>query len=424
MSAAPRLSPELALLVTCDLGDDAALYTRLHGLSAGFDWNRFGDLVFAHGMASLVLSRCEAIAPAILPPPLARELNDCRRNELVMSLTQAEATAKLVAALNAAGIEALVLKGTALASLLYAPHPEWRNAMDIDILIAPEDREAAEAVLLQTGLVRTAPVNGVPQRGGDLFLLLENAFDYVFPHSRQLVELHHRICRNPSWLPYSFGALVKQSRVIETAHGPIRGLDGPVLVSYLCWHAVAHFGYRLKWFGDIARALRQFEAGSCMAYCATHGTAGKRHLALVDQVLAVISPAVEVTGVAPKGLRISRRAAKILADLESPTDVPTRRSWALIPAEIIYRGFLARISPGWRGKAFEVMRAVVDPRDVELLGLGRRFVPGYVLLGPLLALRRYFRARLPGSGTVHPAGDLPQSPDCARARATEQRTTG
>lgn len=386
-----RPTPELALLLACDLSDDTGLQAAVQALAPGFDWDRFGDLACGHDMAGIVGARLVPLVRGAIPGDLADELTAMRRSEVAMSMTQLELTARLTRALEAAGIASIVLKGAALGHLLYAPCPEWRNSLDIDILVAPEQREAAETVLLGEGLIRGEPTGGVPLRGRDMHLLLQNAGDFIVPHSGQLVELHHRICRNPAWVSDPFEALLAQSVVLDTAHGPIRSLSGPVLLSYLCWHALAHMGYRLKWFCDLARALRWFAAPGCHAFAAARGA--PRHLALADSVLAQLLANIEGCPHPPAAPRWNRRAAAIVADLEQPKDIPTRRSLASMPAELAYRLFLARLAPDWRGRGFELLDLTSDPRDAALLGLGPRFAPLYAVIGPALALHRMVRRR-------------------------------
>lgn len=386
-----RPSPELTLLLACDLSGGAALQAAAGAVPVGFDWDRFGHLAFAHDMAGIVGARLVPLVGEAMPAGLAEELTTLRRSEVAMSMTQLELTARLTRALDASGIAAIILKGAALGHLLYAPCPEWRNSLDIDILVSPDQRERAEAVLLGAGLTCGDPAGRVPLRGRAMRLLLQNAGDFIVPHSGQLVELHHRICRNPYWLSAPFDALLGQSVVLETAYGPIRSLTGPVLLNYLCWHALAHLGYRLKWFCDLARALRHFAAPGCVAFAEAGGAV--RHLELADAVLARLLPGVD-GGMVPAAKPCwNRRAAAIVADLEDPRDIPTQRSLAGLPAELAFRLFLARLAPGGRARAFELLDLTSDPRDAAVLGLGPRFAPLYAALGPFLALRRMTKAR-------------------------------
>lgn len=378
MKAAASPSPELALLVACDLAGDAELAARD---LAGIDWPRFVALAHAHEMAAIASARIGARMPAEMAENLASAL----QSSVVLEMAQTAMAASLTRHLEAAGVPVLVLKGVALGHQLYGANPHWRSATDIDLLIAPERLDTADKILRERGFLRQWPQE-MPRRGRAMFLHLANVCDYVSPASGQLVELHHRITLNPHWLPLGFDELHAASVEIATPQGPIRGLDGPPLVAYLCWHALAHDGFRLKWVCDIARALAHvgashIGAASCLAACLASEGYARRPLELADRLLACFG----LSEAAPDA-----RTARIVADMEAPVSLPTGRTLAGMPQELAFRAFLFRLSPGLRGKGYEVLRALSDPRDAALLGLPQGLAPLLALVGPPLSLLRLF----------------------------------
>lgn len=394
MAALSPLSDELALVAACDLAGDEELLRRLAAArQSSFDWDRFAFLARGNAMAGLVAARLDRVAPDVAPERVAALLRAELQANAVVQLAQTAAAARLSHSLAAAGVRSIVLKGMALSHMLYPADPHWRSSGDIDILIDQADLAAAGRVMAGEGYRRLWPETGMPPMGQDMFLLLANVFDYASPVSGQLVELHHRITLNPAWMPGGFDELHAASAEIGTARGAIRGLDGPHLVSYLCWHAFAHFGFRLKWFCDIVRALRRAGAGSCAALCPAGEGFAQGPLALADALIGAILPAIEGKRAmaAPDAWRGD--ANRILADMERPANLPTARSLALLPGELAFRLFLMRLSPGWRGKGYELLRATSDPRDVAVLGLGKRYAALYALAGPFLAIRRFLLAR-------------------------------
>jgi hypothetical protein len=66
---------------------------------------------------------------------------------------------RLMCAAQEADIDALLLKGAALAYLYY-PAPHLRPRLDTDVLIRPRDREAMTAVMRALGYERSPAVNG------------------------------------------------------------------------------------------------------------------------------------------------------------------------------------------------------------------------------------------------------------------------
>jgi hypothetical protein len=216
-----------------------------------------------------------------------------------------------------------------------------------------------------------------------MLLHLANVFDYVEPSSGQIIELHHRICRNPHWLPISFEELYAESRLVETQFGLIKGADGPAFVSYLSWHALAHVNFRLKWFADLGRVLALTGAKSCQQRVSGDRRAfAGRPAEVVDCVLSMLrqSPRADRTW--------QRELDWILRDMEAAIDKPIPRSLAKLRPELASLGLLMRLATNWRSRANELLFTLSDPRDVYALGLGPRYAPVYALAGPVLAIRR------------------------------------
>jgi hypothetical protein len=371
------------LLAACDLASDEAL-ARM-AADGGLDWERLALLADEHGMGPIAGARLGEVAPGAMPEPLAARFRVAEREAGATMSAQAATAARLSRLLGQAGIRSIFLKGVPLAHLLYAPHPEWRRASDIDLLVARDDFLEADRLLRAAGYERTWPAGDLPRGGVDMFLHLANVFTYVARGTGLLVELHHRISLNPHWLPSSFEALHAGSVEVDTASGPVRGLDGPLAVSYLVWHALGHDGYRLKWFCDIARALRRAQAKSCAGYLAGEvEQTSVLPLRIADEVISALLSGVGDADAAP----IGADAARVLADMERPAGLGRRRSLAALSAEFTNLRFLLRLSPNGPARRYQLLRTLCDPRDVAALRLPRRFTPLYAALGPALALRR------------------------------------
>lgn len=384
------LSTELDLLAACDFAPADTLPGKLERARAtGLDWDRFAQLAEGNGLPGLAMARLSREAPGLVPAAVEARFAGLVRDGAIVHLAQGRTSVRLTRLLAQEGIRSIVLKGQALSHMLYQPDPHWRSSSDIDILIPPGSLDRADRVLRGNGFDRQWPEQGLPGRGRDMFLLLANVFEYVCRDSGQLVELHHRITLNPRWLPGTFETLYEASSEVETGQGTIRGLDGPMLVAYLCWHAFAHFNFRLKWIGDIARALRRTGAGSCAELCPAQAGFAQGPIGLADALLAVILPSVDGVEAKAEPGAWPKQVARIVADMEDPRRFPTSRSLASLPAEFAFRLFLARLSPGLAGKGYELLRGLTDTRDVATLGLGAAFAPLYAVAGPILAFKRF-----------------------------------
>lgn len=121
---------------------------------AEIDWPGLVAQSVRHGIASpLALYLRRYRADDRLPSAIMSRLEgmfaaNARRNEVIF-----QEAARLVRALEAAGIRCLVLKGVALALTVY-PDPALRNFADVDILVDEDKFAVAEDVAQQIGLVR------------------------------------------------------------------------------------------------------------------------------------------------------------------------------------------------------------------------------------------------------------------------------
>ncbi len=402
------LSPELALLAACDLAPDEVLAQRAAGAArsgagsgpgSAIDWGRFAILARRHGMAAMAGDRLARAAPGAMPAPLARSLHRSLLDDTALQLAHSAEAAKLTARLAAGGIGAIVLKGAAVAHMLYPDNPQWRNSSDIDLLVDPGHFLAADRLLRGAGYARHWPAGGLPGAGLDMLLHLANVFEYRDPQTNRLIELHCRTQLNPHAPQASFAELFAATAAIETGCGAIRGLDGPHLVAYLSRHAVGHVGVRLKWFGDLDRALRRVSAAGCAAYAAPGGLRSALYPAEVaDSVLAVLASAARGQVPASAAVPRPREARRIVRDMESLTDRPPARSLATLPLELAELRVDLSMAPGAAAKAWQLLHTLSDPRDVYLLRRGRNWAWLYAALGPLLSARRYVHRLAPGSG--------------------------
>ncbi|MFC3098027.1 nucleotidyltransferase family protein [Alteraurantiacibacter palmitatis] len=126
------------------------------GLSAYLGNDATARLVWSrirmHGIALALLE----MAPAVhaWPRSILSSLRDEARLQALWELSHRNCLLAVLARLDAAGVECLVLKGTALAYLVY-DQPAMRRRGDSDILVRESSLPATRAILADMGLVRT-----------------------------------------------------------------------------------------------------------------------------------------------------------------------------------------------------------------------------------------------------------------------------
>src|SRR5262249_17788455 len=149
------ISKELAFLAACDLASDGLLGEHCAlSLRSGINWQRFQNLVVCHNMGAIVGARVPA---AVLPAHVAACLHDLQRQGMISHLANTAETVRLVQHLAKNGVQSIVLKGVAIAQMLYAPNPDWRVSSDIDLLVSEEEFATALRLLVKAGYCRRSP---------------------------------------------------------------------------------------------------------------------------------------------------------------------------------------------------------------------------------------------------------------------------
>jgi len=121
---------------------------QLAGLvGEGTNWELLVSQAEQHGIAPLLFHNLQQ-AGADVPLAARRQLHGILLNYRYSNRQRIEALGRLVTAYRAENITAAVLKGGVLSMLLY-PDPGLRPMSDLDILVAPECAQRAQAILAE-----------------------------------------------------------------------------------------------------------------------------------------------------------------------------------------------------------------------------------------------------------------------------------
>jgi hypothetical protein len=159
------------------------------------------------------------------------------------------------AALHAAGVESVTLKGMVLAQTVY-PEPGLRPMADIDLLVRPEIRPVALATLQALGY-RT------PGAAADLHAASRSFAELVRDGTR--IDLHWHLARYLRFegiVEVDHAGLWRRARPLVTPHGRSLALCPEDLVLHLVLHLTLGSDFaRVLWYADIDAVLRHFAAG-------------------------------------------------------------------------------------------------------------------------------------------------------------------
>lgn len=181
-----------------------------------------------------------------------------RRTDVDSSGLLEPATTEVFHAFAAAGVDALLLKGAALAALLYKPG-EHRPYVDVDLLIRPSHRAEAEQTLSGLGYHNASEPLGIEDVGrvvhADTWLGVPTGGD-----QQVVVELHH-------WLPGAqappadaWDALWRRRTAIELNGSAIPVLDREGQALQLATHAAQHGPGFVKGLTELTLALERWPA--------------------------------------------------------------------------------------------------------------------------------------------------------------------
>jgi hypothetical protein len=191
----------------------------------------FGELVDAaehHGMEPLVLAHIERTGLAS-PADFRARLRARRTQHAHAAAVRERVVGDVVCAMAQAGVPFLVLKGAALAHLVY-DDPRLRPMRDVDLLIRKADGGHALDVLMRCGFRPGG--TAVPRHHHHL-----QAMAKTLEGATVTIELHHELMvRTPFVEPRGYDDLIHRSQPVEWD-----GLSCQTLgCEDMLWHVYAH----------------------------------------------------------------------------------------------------------------------------------------------------------------------------------------
>lgn len=381
MSLLPRdtLPPEAALLLRAAAGQGAG-----EPAAPGVDGARLLALAERHRMIPLLHRHLRG---STLPAPFADELRARTTAEVHRALRLAGEARRLLDALAAAGIDALVYKGPALTVQAYGDLA-LRSFIDLDLLVRPADIPRSIGVLADAGYAAGVEMTAAQERW---FRRVDGDYPLVHRQTGTLVELHARVSSLRFAMPIDTDDLVRRSQPVAVGGGQVRTLGGDDLLLVLLVHGAKHRWKRLEWLAAVAALLRagRGDAGAVVAR-ATELHARRTVLLglhLAHALLAAPLSTEVQRGIAADGAvaALAREAAERLFGPEPGDDLAGTRAnlW-----------FNLRLRDGAADRVRSAARWLFGPgpEDWKWKPLPDALFPLYRVLRPLRLLARHGRA--------------------------------
>jgi Uncharacterised nucleotidyltransferase len=223
---------------------------QLRGMaSTQSDWDALPALAEAHGLVPLLVTHLQAAGVAI-PPHIRQQLLGYYMQHAHATRVRDQALAHILGCYQAAEIDVLVLKGAALAHLVY-PQPLLRPMRDIDILVRPSDVYRAYALLPEIGF---APPPGAHHGLGPDHHHL-TAIKRVADGFSVSVEVHHALHLNEPGHPRRYEAFAPSAQPFTMGDMTAWTLGREETLWHIYRHAFSMpIGYepaRLIWVADL-----------------------------------------------------------------------------------------------------------------------------------------------------------------------------
>lgn len=373
----PLLAPEFQLL--CRAVRRALDPSHsMEAAETSLDWDLVVQGARSHRVVPLVLAGLSPHGPSEILAKLSRIAAADART----CLSQAAEVVRLSRLFADAGIRMMVFKGVVLSQQLYGD-PARRGPGDIDILVDPERLWDADGVLIRAGYVKSGrPIPPAHRRAGQRLLR-----DITYRGRGAVIELHQRLTANPARFATRFDQLWQDRREVPLGGAMVPTLPDAVLPLYLCVHGAHHCWERLCWLADVARLLRDGQAGPSLsaAQAVELGKPMQVALALGREWLGLD---------APLGENDRTAARRFVTDfLAGPNWIapPKRGSTAWLGREWRRRIYLYSLKPSWRHLLQELRADLLNPIDWDVLPLPERLLWLYPLIRPVGWLVRNLR---------------------------------
>jgi len=342
-----QASPEFRLAIECCRSSFAGAAGKpIDRPAIEFDWSLFLQIIAFHRIEGLAWNTLSG-ADFSIPRDIEDQISTAATSIAADSLRAVAESAALREDFAAASVPLLFLKGLTLGSLAYGK-AALKAAVDIDLLIDPDNLESAASVLRKRGYNLIVPANGMPLEAWH-----RRSKESVWAKGRPQfqIDLHTRAAENPLLIPEIVTR--SSSQLVDVGAGQrLATLAVDDLFAYLSVHGGTSTWFRLKWISDFAGLLSSKEPSEVhRLYRRSQelgaGRAAAQGLLLADLLFDTLAGNVALREELKQD-RVTRLLVRTALGLLTrvPTE-PTERLFGTLPLHVapIF------LMPGWRYKA-------------------------------------------------------------------------
>lgn len=249
-----RLIAEQRIVFACcrPVGAPGRIEAIRAAASDPFDAARLLSVTIAHRVEGFV-EQGLAAAGIVLPPAaqetLARRAGNGRRG---MLLHTAE-TIRLSKLFAATEIDAIFLKGAALAMVAHGSFSQ-KTSSDIDILVDPRSLERLFSALPGWGYHFTCVLDVEGDRLIHRYATLNSETTWRSPERRMTLDVHQRLMFHKTLMPGVGLASPREAVALSPAQS-VTTIARDHLFAYLTVHGLGHGWERIKWLADVVAML-------------------------------------------------------------------------------------------------------------------------------------------------------------------------
>jgi hypothetical protein len=248
----PAVDLECEALVRAVRRDDPSGDRLLEALGADINWPRLLDLSVRHRVMPLLCARLQSLGPQNpAPREIMAGLKTLRRINEGKNLLLTMKLAEILDVFGRNGVEAIALKGPALAAAAYGS-VGMRQFDDLDILIRPRDYACVKSLMAGLGF---RPDKEFTPAQEAVHLRRHHAFRYKDAQSGIFIDIHIRLTETFHKIKLETESLFTRRIVVVSEGYNLPSLSAGDALIHLCVHGALNAWQALGMICDVAAVV-------------------------------------------------------------------------------------------------------------------------------------------------------------------------